>query len=415
MMKPRRMWVIACVIVVAVVALMIRMSRGRTTLPTAEARYSEFVDYQQLRGEVQATKSFVLSAPFAAGDLQILTLAKTGTVVKTGEVVVQFDTTTVKRTLDQKQGEVKSADAEIARSRAQSRLDFEQKTTDVLDARYNVERAKLDVSKQEILSDIEAQKTRLTLADTEQKLQETETKLSSSRVGGDANLESVKQKRNKAGFDLRLAERQMVALTLRAPVDGVITISPNFRARGFSGGSSAPEFKSGDRAWPGASIAEIPELASMRVLTKVDEIDRGRLEVKQEALVRVDAIPDKEFAATVATISAVGKPDFSLWPPPKNFDVVLDLKDRDPRLRPGMSANVRIVLSRSAHVLTIPAESVFERNGKSVVYVVRGSAVEERSVSLGKRGEGRAVVERGLSPGERVSLKNPVAERSEQP
>src|SRR4029079_7056584 len=215
--------------------------------------------------------------------------------------------------------------------------------------------------------------------------------------------ESAILKKNKAQFDFDLAAHQLASLTLRAPADGMVTLAPNYRAAGIFGGSSAPEFKPGDRAWAGAMIAELPNLSSIRVLAHVDEIDRGKLQLNQRALVRVDAVPDREFNATIAEISAIGKPDFSTWPPPKNFDVVLQISDSDPRLRPGMSANARIIVNSVKNGLTIPAQAVFEKNGKTVVYIVRGADTQERSVTVLKRSGADALIGTGLEAGERVA------------
>src|SRR5262249_725816 len=118
------------------------------SIPTAEVRRGDFVDYLQVRGEIRALKSVQLTAPSIAGDLQIIKLARPGTMVKKGDVIVEFDTTTLQRTLEQKQSELKSAEADIDHSRAEARLTDEQQATDVLQARYDVERARLDATKQ---------------------------------------------------------------------------------------------------------------------------------------------------------------------------------------------------------------------------------------------------------------------------
>src|ERR1051326_7050251 len=201
--------------------------------PTAEVKIGEFVDYVQVRGEIKALHSVQLTAPSIAGDLQIVKLVPTGTMVKAGDVVVQFDATTLKNTLEQKQSELKSAEADIEHSRAENRLTAEQQATDVLQGRYDVDRAKLDTSQQEILSEIEGAKTRLKLTDAEQKYKELQQKNSSIKNSGLAEIDSKKLKRDKSLFDVRLAERQIASLSLHAPADGMVTIMPNFRARNW--------------------------------------------------------------------------------------------------------------------------------------------------------------------------------------
>ena len=376
-----------------------------TQLPTAEVRRGDFVEYLSIRGEIKARQSTTLTAPSSAGDLQILKLAKTGDQVKSGDVVVQFDATTLQRTLEQKRTDLASAEAQIRQQEAQEHMTQEQQLTDSLAAKYSVESARLDASKAEILSEIDGEKNRLTLASSQEKLRETQTKLDSGKLGSEADIAQQKKKRDKALFDVRLAEHQIAALTMRAPGAGVVTLLPNFRASMFGG--NAPDFREGDRAWPGASIAEIPDLTSIRFEARLDESDRGRLKPSQTASVHVDAVPDADFAARVRDISTLARLDFSSWPPIKNFGIDLQIDRTDPRIRPGMKANARIAINTVPNSILVPTQAIFQKNGSTVVYVESGHNFSERSIQVGRRSGDVAQVLGGIKPGEHVALKDP--------
>jgi HlyD family secretion protein len=402
--------IVAAFLLVAVGALALR----RTAAPnvaTAEIKRGEFVDYVQIRGEIKALHSVQLTAPSIAGDLQIVKLIPTGTMVKAGDVVVQFDTSNLQRTLEQRQSELKSAEADIEHSRAENRLTQEQQATDVLQGRYDVDRAKLDTSQQEILSEIDGAKTRLKLTDAEQKYKELEQKNKSIKASGDAEIDAKKLKRDKARYDVQVTERQIKSLTLRASADGMVTIMPNFRARNWTTGGSTPDFKEGDRCWPGAVVAELPDLSVVRASARVDESDRGRLHTEQTATVRIDAIADKEFKANVADISPLAKMDYSSWPFTKNFDVAIQILDADARIRPGMSASGRIAVEKIENGILAPPEAVFEKNGGSVAYILHGSKFDERPVQVARRSKGQLLIASGLQAGEKVALKDPTQEK----
>ncbi len=194
-------------------------------------------------------------------------------------------------------------------------------------------------------------------------------------------------------------------LTLRAPSDGLVTLMMNWRAGGPFGGGV--EFKEGDRAWSGAGIVELPDLSTLQFSARVDEIDRGRVKVEDSAVIRVDALPDRQFNARVARISPLASTDFSAgWPFPRNFRMELALQQSDSRLRPGMSANVRIAVERMPNSILIPAEAAFLKSGRSVAYVRHGSAFEERSIEVARRSEGQLAVAKGLNPGETVATRD---------
>ena len=135
----------------------------------------DFIDSLEFRGEVKALKSVTMVVPAEAGNFQILKIAADGTPVKKGDVVVEFDGTRTEQDLAQFRSALKSAQAEIDQARAQARLTEEDDLTAVMKARYDVEAAKLDASKQEVVSQIEGGEAKLKLADAEQTLAPTGT------------------------------------------------------------------------------------------------------------------------------------------------------------------------------------------------------------------------------------------------
>lgn len=404
----RRRWLVfvAIVPILGIVGFVARASHAASiVLPTAEVRRGDFVEYLSIRGEIKARQSVTLTAPSAAGDLQIIKLAHPGDQVKKGDLIVQFDTTTLQRTLEQKRTDLASAEAQIRQQEAQEHMTEEQNLTDSLAAKYNVESARLDASKAEILSEIDGEKNKLALATSQAKYQEASAKLDSGRLGSAADIAQQKKKRDKALFDVRLAEHQIASLTLRAPADGVVTLLPNYRAVMFGG--NAPDFREGDHAWPGAAIAEIPDLSSIRFEARVDEADRGRLKAGQTTSVHIDAVPDTDFGGRVDEISTLAKLDFSNWPPQKNFTLDVHIERTDPRIKPGMKANARIAVNTVPNSILIPSQALFQKNGAGIVYVLSGSKFEERVVQAGRRSGDSAQILAGLKPGERVALKDP--------
>ena len=405
----RRRWLLATpllVIVPVLVFLMVRSSHAASTgIPTAEVRRGEFVEYLSISGEIKAGRSKTLTAPSAAGDLQIIKLAHTGQQVKAGDIVVLFDTTTLQRTLEQKRTDLESAEATIRQQEAQEHMTEEQNLTDSLTAKYNVESARLDASKAEILSEIDGEKNKLALTSSQDKFKQSEVKLDSGKLGSEADIAQQKKKRDKALFDVRLAEHQIASLTLRAPTDGVVTLLPNFRATMFGG--NAPDFREGDHAWPGAAIAEIPDLTSINFEARVDESDRGKLKAQQTATVHVEAVPDTDFSANVREISTLAKMDFSSWPPMKNFTLNLQIDRTDPRIRPGMKAKARIAVDSVPNSILVPTQAVFQKDGQTVAYMQSGSRFEERAVQAGRRSGDTMQILSGIKPGEKVALKNP--------
>jgi multidrug efflux pump subunit AcrA (membrane-fusion protein) len=406
-------WTVLCLLLAAAAIGAVAFARSgdaAPNLPTATVARGEFVDSLEIRGDIRPARSIVLSAPMQSGELQIVKLAKNGSMVKAGDVVVEFDASTLRRTMQEKQSELKQAQAEIEQGTAQSRITTEQNATELMKAKYDIERAKLDVNKGDTVSRIENEQARLTLADNEQKLRELQAKITSDSTSIEADVSSRTRKREKALFDLRRAEQGMEALRLRAPADGMVNILTNYRASGPWGGQEV-EFGEGDRAWPGAAIMELPDLSSVHVEARLEEADRGRLHVGQEATIRIEAIPGREFKAKIDRISVLAKVDYSAgWPPNRNFELGLVLTTVDPKIRPGMSAVARIATETVPDVLLVPVEALFQRDGRPVVYKVDGGEFIEQQVRVSRRGRETAIVDAGVVPGDRVATRKPPAE-----
>lgn len=400
-----------CGIVVALLVFgAFRLASPALSIPTAVVKRGEFVDYLELSGEMKARKSVTITAPYEAGDLQILKIAATGTAVKKGDVIVDFDTTNPKQTLEQNDSELKSADAEIEKSRAQSRLKEEQDLTDVMKARFDVESAKLDASKKEIVSKIDGAESELKVADAEQKLKQAEAKLKADKESDAADLEGKKAKHDQAAFKVKQMERALAVLQLKAPSDGIVTVLNNWRASGFFG-NGAP-FKAGDRAWPGAALAELPDMSTLQIAARVDETERGRIQVGEPLTIRADAVPDREFTGHIAEISTNASMDFSGgWPFPRNFSVQIAIENPDPRLRPGMRANLRIATERVPDAILLPPQALFHDAGLTVAYVINGRKFSERTVDVARRSNDQLMIAKGLEPGERVALQDPTMGR----
>jgi HlyD family secretion protein len=382
----------------------VRLGKRSPTVPTIEVKRGEFLDSAQFRGEVKAMKSVTISAPSDAGDLQIIKVSPEGTVVKAGDVVVDFDKTKTEQELAQYRSSLKSAEAGIEQARAQARLAEEEDKTAVLKARYEVEAAKLEASKQEIVSHIEGEEAKLKLADAEQKLREAETKQKSDKNLNQATIESTEQASKKAKFDVERAERSLARMTLRAPSDGTISLLQHWS------GSSMTTYRPGDHAWPGAAIAELPDAKTLRISARVDETERGRLAPKQPVTVQLNAIPDRQFTGHIEQIGAIASMDFSSgWPITRNFILEIVLDQTDSRFKPGISGQVTVVVDRVANAITIPAQAMFQKSGQNVAYVWRGTQFEERAIDVGRRSGDKIMVAKGVSAGELVALRDPTA------
>lgn len=378
----------------------------KVEVPVARARTGEFVISVKTRGEIRSTKSMTLAAP-QVPDLTITRLVPSGQRVSKGQVVIEFDAAQNEQSLLEQTTTVRTVESEIVQMKASHTITDEQDEMNLMTAEYNLERAKLDASKAEVISEIEGAKYRIDVGVSEGELKLLKTVANSHDVAQEADLERVQQRKDKTLRDLERVRGYLSHMVIRAPIDGIVHVLPNFRASG-SWGSKPPPFKEGDTAWTGAAIAEIPDLSEMRVELSLEEVDRGRLELDQAVRIRVDAIPDREFRAKLDWISPIAEvARMGTGLSSKAFPARATLTALDERLRPGMSASAEIVIESMPDVLMIPERASFLHEGKPAVWIQRGERFDVRHIEVGPRNETDLVVTGGLRQGDVVALEDP--------
>lgn len=415
LLSRNRLLTLGAVVALVVVIVTARALLSGESVPdvdSVEVIRGPYSDIVEVRGQVEPVRSTYVTAPFNAGELQILRIARNGDNVKAGDVVAEFDAVNLRRTIQEKQGELRSARADLEQNMAQSSITLEERRTAVARAEFDVVRAELSLGEIGLVSEIDAERARLGLADARQRLDEALAALESAEANIESDRASRQRTIEKVQAELVRAEQQVGALHVAAPTDGTVNILPNYRSASPMG--TPQEYRMGDRAFPGAMILELPDLSSVYLTARIDEADRGQLKEGQKAVIRLDAIADRDYQAIVSQISLLARVDFmSGWPPPKQFDLTLEIADPDDRLRPGMSAAARISVGQLDDVLLVPAGAVFHEDGRTVVYRHSRRSVEAVPVDVLRRGRDQAAVSGDLSPGDRISRTQPGVQAEE--
>jgi len=406
--KRTTTWVVLALLATAggYAALRVYAPGGPVVVPTARVERKEFLVTVRARGEIKSDRSVRVTAP-RTPNLQIVRLAETGRPIKRGDVVVEFDSATQEERYLEQETQVRQVESEIIQAEAQHSIADEQNSMVVMQSEYNLERAKLEASKQEILSEIQGLKNRIDVDVSQGELKRAETTVEATDISQQADLTRLGERRAKSVRDLDRTKGYLGNMVVRAPADGVVNILPNSRAQG-SFGQSRPPFQEGDTVWAGAEIAEIPDLSSLSVEFRVEEIDRGRAEIGQPVRMRIDAVPDVLLEGTIKTLSPIATLVFRRFPPEKNFPAQSTIEKLDPRLRPGMSVSVEIIVESRPGALVIPAKASFQIDGQPTVFVAQGAGFRPQPIEVLARNSNEIVISDVLEEGQVIALENPL-------
>src|SRR5579864_1325722 len=379
------------------------------TIPTATVKEVDLQLKVFTKGALNTEQSRVISAPpIAGGTLQIIQLAAAGAKVHAGDVVLEFDPSQQEYNLAQNRSDLEQADQEIVKAKADAAVQTAQDQTALLKAKYAVRRAELEVSKNEIVSPIDAQKNLLALDEAKRALAQLQLDIQSHAASNEAALAISLEKQHKARLAMDQAEQNIKNMHIAAPIDGLVVIHNNTDSNGgfFMDGITLPDYHVGDQANPGSLIADVIDISHLEVTAQVSETDRINLKMGQAVDIKVDALPGETFTGKVQTVGGATTHEFWDDNAQHKFDVAVQLDRPDPRLHPGFAVRLSILGDNLSHAVSIPGEAVFEHDGKKVIYCKRSRGFEMQEVKVRAVSEGRAILD-GISSGTVVALVNP--------
>jgi HlyD family secretion protein len=407
-------WILLAVVLATGVGAVIAMSRTRPMartddVPTAEVKRGAMNIEVHASGELNASNTVMLAAPTVGGDaLQITRMAQTGERVKKGDVVVEFDPSEQNYKIEQNRSELMQADEEIIKAKADAEVLAAEDKVALLKARYNVRRAELDVEKNELVSKIDGQKNDLALVQAKRVLAELEKDIESHHASGQAGIFLAQEKHNKAKLAMDQAQQNLEHMRVTTPMDGLVSIQKNMNASGgfFFTGMTLPDYRPGDQVQAGSAIVQVLDPAGMNLVSKVPEEQHDNVKDGETVRVKFDSIPGTVFEGTVKTVGGMTTGFFFNPEASHTFDVTIQLKGNDPRLRPGLTAEIIYQGAHQSNALFIPRQALFMKDGKRIVYLRKGGSYQQREVRIQSESESRAAID-GLDEGSEVALLDP--------
>jgi HlyD family secretion protein len=357
-------------------------------------------------GELHTPHSSMLVAPSVNGTLQIVHLVKTGTRVKSGDVIVEFDPSEQEYNLEQSRSQLTEAEQQIVKAKAGAEVKVAEDKVALMKAKFDVRRAELEVSRNELASEIDAKKNLLNLEEAKRRLAQLGQDVNSRAASNTAAISLLEEKRQTALLGMKQAQRSIDSMQVKSPIDGLVSIKDNMDTGMTFYGMTLPEYREGDLVYSGRFLAEVMDMNQMEVVAKIYEGDRSNLNVGQTADVWLDARPQAAFPAKVKTIAGMAsRNDFG----PNamgRFDVSFALLSHADEFRPGTSAQILVRGNQLKDQLYLPNQCLFEKEGKQVVYVKHGNNFEATAVKVKFRTENRIALE-NLPEGTEVALANP--------
>lgn len=374
-----------------------------------------------------------------AGGSSILTIVKDGSTVKKGDKIVELDSSTLEESINQQkialekarsakiQAEknfevaklavreylegtfkqaVQDADAQITISlenqrSAQNSLEHAERmfrkgyvsSLELEGQKFAVERARLELASARTAKDVLENFTKVkTLQDLESQRDTAEAQAKSETAAFE--LEDLRLKR---------LEAQLVQCTIVAPQDGMVVYA---NEQGGRFGQQATTIEEGAAVRERQTILRLPDLSKMQVKVNVHESKVEQLRPGMRSRIR---ILDRELTGEVKSIANQPEPGGWMSANVKEYATQVRIDGQPEGLRPGMTAEVQILVAHVKDALRVPVAAVVEQRGNYLAWVQKkGGGVEKRALKLGFNNDQFLEVKEGLTEGEEVLL-NPRA------
>lgn len=264
---------------------------------------------------------------------------------------------------------------------------------DAGDMRIALEQAKINLSKAELNRD----RNSTTLKNAEKNLEDTNQLFNSGAVSGEQvniaelavdtaifNLNSSNLDISQAALILDIARKNLDNIHIKAPFSGVV-LSTNVIP--------------GDMVSKGTALLVFVDLSKVRLRAEVDEFDISRVQKGQKVTITSDSLGDEKLGSKVESVS----PGAEVINNISIFTVSTILNNAEGKLKPGMSADLSILISADKGIL-VPSKAVTSVRTRSYVKVYLNDEIKTKKVTVGADDGRNIVVLEGLEEGELVVI-----------
>lgn len=271
-----------------------------------------------------------------------------------------------------------------------------------------------DYARDVSLAQVEVTRARLQLENAEVERKRREAALASRGVSeaeydlAKREVDLAKVNVSSAWVQLQAAQDRLAYCTVRSPIAGVVIVRNVEPGEMVTAGITATV--------NGEAQLTIAQTERLVLELDLNQVDVARVAIGQTARILLDAYPGEEVSGSVTQIAAAGHLDTT-----RGIDVFTVKVELDPRkskvdIKPGMTAEVRIRVGEYADVVKLPAETVFEEDGKTYVWRVTGEGQEQKKekveVTIGRRSDQEVEVTKGVAAGDHFYAQAEVADLS---
>ncbi len=340
-----------------------------------------------------------LRSPDGNSAMVILKLVNSGSMVKKGDVVVEFDGQNMKDHLDDTIAGLRDKENDLKKKKVEQELDMENLRQTLRQAKAALDKATLDLKTADIRTDIDREILKLAVEEADAAYKELQTDVPKKVASQAADLRITEIGKLMEDQHVERHEEDLRRIVVRAPMDGMVVLQTMFRP-----GGDQVSLAVGDRVGPGQQVAKVIDPTSMQVEGVINQSESSNFRIGQTSAIGLDAFPGARYEGKVYAIGALaisgGRQQYYI----RSVPVRVQVLNPDKRVIPDLSASADVLITRHENSLLVPA-SALEFDGKqTVAYVKAASGFERRTVKPGGSNGVHVAILEGLRENEVVRV-----------
>jgi macrolide-specific efflux system membrane fusion protein len=326
-----------------------------------------------------------------------------GDPVKAGQVLMKIDTTQLQYTLRNAQSQLASAQANFDAAKqkndqnpqqllvTKAALDKAIAALQTAQANYNAVAWRNDVTSTQ-------QGAALASATADYQAALGNFKITAATIN-DSALRTAASSVAQAQISVDQAQDNIAKASLVAPFDGVVA-AVNYNVGDTVGGGGGSTSSTGISVSASGAGVVIADPTQLQVKVTLSEVDVAKVKVGQVAQMALDALPGNTYTATVSAIGPVPTVTSGVV----NYPVFLSVTKPDSQVRPGMTANLNIIVDSRSDVLLVPTRAVRTQGNQKVVTVLFKGQSIQTPVTTGLSNDTQIEIVNGLNLGDEIVI-----------
>lgn len=359
------------------------------------------------KGEIQSEKAVLITIPDIFGDrtleiyeTQIKDLIPEGSIVRKGDYVALLDQGRVKELKQINEENLKKTLFNYNDAKIDSAVDLIAMRDGIELFGFDLQNKKVELEQSVYESPAFQRKAQMaydrSLRQLEEKkrayqLTQKALRIHVSRDEVWMNKLIEKDKKYQIAFD---------KARITAPQDGMLIYG-----RIFGRGGSRKLTIGSNVSMQNSVIATLPDLSVLVSEVYVEEIYISKIKIGDSARVYIDALKNQQKIGVISNVSNVGQEMTGY--DSKVFKVNIRISSDNKRVKPAMTTNNEIIISREQNVLLIPRSSLFSDGARQFVYLKEFGGISIRMVECGSQNEKFVVIKNGLKEGDKILLNKP--------